>query len=210
MTEPPQEPSPAGEESVAAARAPSEPSHWAHAKRFFLSLGVGACVALVSIVVIWQEYRHSFGSSQLYMLDDAIFRYRVEHDGALPPSLDALPSDRRVDHWGRPYQYENLGTSYRLFTYGRDGEPGGTGLDYDLSDENPFHPDSVHTLFQFLDEPPYPGQLTGCFWTGILGFFLGLVLIRKRAWSIFLLVGLCVGTVLTAGFMAFIHIPTGH
>lgn len=40
------------------------------------------------------------------------------------------------DPWGRPYQYASPGiehpASYDLFSYGRDGQPGGEGEDADL------------------------------------------------------------------------------
>lgn len=49
-------------------------------------------------------------------------------DGYLSP----LP----VDPWGRPYIYRSPGTGGRfdLISYGKDGRPGGEGLDADLSD----------------------------------------------------------------------------
>jgi general secretion pathway protein G len=38
-----------------------------------------------------------------------------------------------VDPWGNPYKYESPGkkSPYDLFTFGRDGKPGGTGEDAD-------------------------------------------------------------------------------
>ena len=42
-----------------------------------------------------------------------------------------------VDPWGTPYHYESPGavnaTSYDLVSYGRDGRPGGTGEDADIT-----------------------------------------------------------------------------
>jgi general secretion pathway protein G len=39
-----------------------------------------------------------------------------------------------VDPWGRPYAYHTPGQKgeYEVFTYGRDGKPGGTGDDADI------------------------------------------------------------------------------
>ena len=39
-----------------------------------------------------------------------------------------------ADPWGRPYAYRTPGqkSEYEVFTYGRDGKPGGTGDDADI------------------------------------------------------------------------------
>lgn len=48
-----------------------------------------------------------------------------------------LKKDLPLDPWGRPYVYQSPGdvnaTSYDLVSYGRDGQPGGTGEDADIS-----------------------------------------------------------------------------
>jgi len=45
------------------------------------------------------------------------------------------------DPWGRPYHYESPGATspdgYDLLSYGRDGQPGGTGEDADVSAAGP-------------------------------------------------------------------------
>lgn len=43
----------------------------------------------------------------------------------------AIPNDP----WGKPYQFQSPGThgEYDLFTYGRDGTPGGEGEDKDIT-----------------------------------------------------------------------------
>ncbi len=57
--------------------------------------------------------------------------------GPLPPNwkaggyLEKLPPDP----WGRPYQYLSPGvksTDFDVFSYGKDGQPGGEGSDADL------------------------------------------------------------------------------
>ncbi|MGE5239585.1 MAG: type II secretion system major pseudopilin GspG [Chloroflexota bacterium] len=44
---------------------------------------------------------------------------------------DALP----IDPWGKPYIYQSPGThgEYDLYSYGRDGKPGGEGEDADVA-----------------------------------------------------------------------------
>ena len=48
-----------------------------------------------------------------------------------------LKKEIPLDPWGRPYVYKNPGDvnpmSYDLLSYGRDGQPGGTGEDTDIT-----------------------------------------------------------------------------
>lgn len=64
----------------------------------------------------------------------------VQPNGAEAPRNWRGPYLKRavpVDPWGTPYHYESPGavnaTSYDLVSYGRDGRPGGTGEDADLT-----------------------------------------------------------------------------
>ena len=78
-------------------------------------------------------------------LADAVIHYRIDH-GRLPESLDALvvPDARGnaylrgetppPDPWGRPYGYrsDGNGRSFTISSNGKDGRPGGEGLDADI------------------------------------------------------------------------------
>jgi general secretion pathway protein G len=48
-----------------------------------------------------------------------------------------LRKDVISDPWGHPYIYRSPGTKteYEILSYGRDGQPGGTGPDADISNE---------------------------------------------------------------------------
>ncbi|RKP46474.1 type II secretion system major pseudopilin GspG [Trinickia fusca] len=48
-----------------------------------------------------------------------------------------LKKDVPLDPWGHPYVYKIPGTKgdYAVISYGRDGQPGGTGEDADISSE---------------------------------------------------------------------------
>ncbi|MGH7556254.1 MAG: type II secretion system major pseudopilin GspG [Gemmatimonadota bacterium] len=95
--------------------------------------------------------------AQLELFGIALDNYRLDN-GAYPTTEQGLatlntrstvppaPSDwrgpylrKRVpdDPWGRPYVYASPGThdprGYDLVSYGRDGEPGGTGEDADVA-----------------------------------------------------------------------------
>jgi general secretion pathway protein G len=95
--------------------------------------------------------------SQIEMLGLALDAYRLDNDyypsteqglAALiqAPSVEPLPRNWRgpylrkgvpLDAWGRLYVYKSPGEqnpqSYDLLSYGRDGVPGGTGEDEDLT-----------------------------------------------------------------------------
>lgn len=48
-----------------------------------------------------------------------------------------LKKEAPLDPWGHPYVYQVPGTKsdYAVISYGRDGQPGGTGEDADISSE---------------------------------------------------------------------------
>lgn len=48
-----------------------------------------------------------------------------------------LRKDVAPDPWGHPYLYRAPGTKseFEILSYGRDGQPGGTGLDADITSE---------------------------------------------------------------------------
>lgn len=80
---------------------------------------------------------------KLARLDDAVKAFETA-TGRLPASIDELrgPDAARwfggepfdalyVDAWGETFQLERVADGYRLGTLGRDGRPGGEGLDED-------------------------------------------------------------------------------
>ena len=106
------------------------------------------------------EARRDAAKSQLQIFGLALDAYRLDND-TYPTSeqgLEALrtrplsgdaPANWRgpylrqpvpVDPWGRPYLYVSPGTynptSFDLYTLGKDGKPGGTGEDADITSWN--------------------------------------------------------------------------
>ncbi|MCY3004333.1 MAG: type II secretion system protein GspG, partial [Planctomycetota bacterium] len=74
-------------------------------------------------------------------------KFTLDNGGRPPESLDVLVLPdaegrrfmdeyraRHVDSWGRPFVYflPTPGQPRRIVSYGRDGKPGGTGLDADI------------------------------------------------------------------------------
>lgn len=99
----------------------------------------------------------SAAKAQIELFALALDAYRLDNDyyPSTGQGLDALRSrptglpDARnwrgpylrkelpLDPWGRPYVYQSPGTanpdSYDLLSYGRDGQPGGSGEDADVT-----------------------------------------------------------------------------
>lgn len=86
--------------------------------------------------------------------------YHDKH-GRYPDSLKQLPELKEWqfdDGWKHPYQYSVTGTGYRLISLGRDGKPGGEGLDADIDSEREY-PAVEPTFRQFLFEAAGGGTL---------------------------------------------------
>ena len=97
---------------------------------------------------VQQDLRGIENAMKFYRLDN--FAYPTSEQG-----LDALvniPADPNIrnwkpggyldrlpkDPWGNPYQYLNPGQNSEIdiFSYGRDGRPGGEGIDADMGNWN--------------------------------------------------------------------------
>ncbi|HWZ58359.1 MAG TPA: type II secretion system major pseudopilin GspG [Gemmatimonadaceae bacterium] len=103
------------------------------------------------------EARSATARTQIELLETALDGYELDN-GSYPtteqglealqekPTRDPIPINWHgpylrkavpVDPWGRPYSYINPGehnhTGYDLWTFGRDGQPGGEGDDADIT-----------------------------------------------------------------------------
>ncbi|MEI9928414.1 MAG: type II secretion system major pseudopilin GspG [Sphingomonas sp.] len=50
----------------------------------------------------------------------------------VPPAWHSYVQEPPVDPWGRPYVYTVEGGSYTITSLGKDGKPGGQGVDADI------------------------------------------------------------------------------
>lgn len=198
--------------------------------RLLLSAMAGITVASLATLVAWHtigpiDYvRVSQWRTELTFstLEAAIFDY-VRNTGALPATLADLRTvedswvrepDELLDGWGRPLEYSTDGTHYTIASYGRDGRPGGDGLDSDLStDKGP----SAPTLIQFLTDCPTGGIVGMCVLSGIGTSILCWCiaqpeqLSRDRALTIaFKITVTMIGAFIMGMVLAALHIPSGH
>ena len=102
--------------------------------------GFGGCWLLYRTLdeppQVLEPYRlHTLlNAAKLYRKDTGRFPSTVEGLAPLAPKYIASVSE---DGWGRPYHYESDGGSAHIWTWGRDGAPGGSGADADLSVQFP-------------------------------------------------------------------------
>jgi hypothetical protein len=108
------------------------------------------------------------------------------------------------------------GTNLLATSYGRDGKPGGEGLDCDLTSLNPKPAGSLLTFKQFLSERLARGMVITCFVCGGLTFLLSLVTVKlpasRTGWTAAILkIGVTIiAAAFVASMIAALHIPSGH
>lgn len=129
--------------------------------------GIGA--GAVAFLICWLmngsnelEYLHRKVAHQLYRWRDAALDFHKVHQ-RMPDSMDELLRDPSSDNtkihaeksvldvWRHPIQYCPHSRNPEFISFGRDGLPGGVGVDADVS-SNGYLPGGWPTLWQFTFE----------------------------------------------------------
>ncbi len=204
--------------------------------RLILSIAAGLAVAAIATIVAWRSIapmmniRHQqwFTQCTLEDISQAIPEYHTLTN-SLPQRLEDLRAlegkywlrfddeQRLVDGWQRPFEYSTDGTNYVVTSFGRDGEPGGVGLDRDLTAAD-LHPhDAIPTFAQFIGDCPTQGIVGTCIFAGaltaVLCWFLAKPpqLTREKLLLLAVkIIATVIGAIIVASFLAVFHIPTGH
>lgn len=109
-------------------------------------IGLLATLVVPKVVSRLFKAQRETAKINIQTIASAVTEYQIDNNGVTPDSLQALVDkdengnsyldmDRiPVDPWDREYGYEPAqgGLEFRVFTYGKDGEPGGDGDDRDL------------------------------------------------------------------------------
>jgi len=204
--------------------------------RFILAAAAGFAVAFIATLVAWQSiapmhnvrYDQWFTQRSIEDINRAIPAYQ-QLTNSLPQKLDDLhvlqqtywlrfdKNQRLVDGWDRPFAYSTDGTNYTVTSFGRDGKPGGIGLDCDITSADPYSRDAVPSFSQFLADCPTHGIVNTCIVTGMLTFALCWFLAKppqlSREKLLLLAVKILVtivGSIIVATILSVFHIPTGH
>ncbi len=117
----------------------------------FVALGVIATIAVPSLLGRFGEAQRRKARIDINSLEQAILTYALENGGRYPDSLEVLVTPDQnnnvflkgytqvpLDPWKNPYHYTppSSGRSFRVFSYGKDGAPGGEGADADIENES--------------------------------------------------------------------------
>jgi len=167
-----------------------------------------------------------FTRKKLIRVDQAIKEYhRVK--GTLPHSLSQLSilpdapiskeNDVIFDSWKHPFVYQVQNGSYILTSYGRDGKPGGIGLDCDLSNINPKPAAAELPFLQVIFDPLARGMVYTSIISGVFAFLLTFdvaspIVLSRQRWAelTFKLLGTLIATLIVAVFITMLHVPSGH
>lgn len=110
-------------------------------------LGLLATLVVPNVVGYLFKASAEIAKTDIVSLENAIKQYQINNGGKIPDSLNVLIEpdangnrylDQKTlpkDPWKNEYQYETNGSEYRIFSYGKDGMPGGEGQDADIDNE---------------------------------------------------------------------------
>lgn len=201
--------------------------------RVAVALFVGLIVVCISMYVGWQNaveapaarIQQWMTQEELRSIGKAISTYQTRR-GRPPQSINNLDQGGDLlitqaqsdgDGWRRPFIFSVSGTNAIAISYGRDGKPGGLGLDCDLSSTNWAPTEARPTLQQFFYGMPTGGMIKASIACGVLVFFLALFTLRvpalTRSALLYLVLKIILITI-AAAFVATIitalHVPSGH
>jgi general secretion pathway protein G len=207
--------------------------------RVAISTNVGVLVAAIAIVVAWRDIgdtnrvRSEQWATRQAISDIKKSLQMYRGAGKPPPkSLEEFRGpggefpaqfqrDERgrplVDGWGRPFLYSVEGSEYVVTSLGRDGKPGGVGLDCDLSSLKEWPKEAVPTLGQVLGYPSTRGIICPCLACGVLAFLLSLATVNPRTiedqgvFPLVVQIGVTIlGVLFVAYFLSLVQIANYH
>lgn len=163
--------------------------------RLLIALGVWLVVSAICTFVAWGNASDMYvgRSEQIYTWEslesfaDNVAKYHqkfhtnpvsVEDFLKLTNYFPYGDTNLFKDGWGHPFILSLKAGTPVLTSYGRDGKPGGFGLDYDLSSTNSEPAEATPTFHQFLYDIAPRGMLLSCIFCGALAFFICLFTIR--------------------------------
>jgi general secretion pathway protein G len=200
-----------------------------------LCLGTALAISATAYICAWANYRNLnvHGSAYFTKVDLELLRQEIEAykqaTGKWPARLTDLKvvkehgvhlddAGNPVDSWGRPLHYQVEAGGYTLFSYGRDGKPGGFGPDADLyAGQAPSEPERP-TLWQFTRSQDAAPALVASIAAGVVAFPIFLLNARGREGNRPSLARVLLANAVTALFavlaavmMSALHVmPGGH
>lgn len=202
-----------------------------------LRFTIACCIGLIVFGISLQTGRRNAESSmawneqrttqlELKSLSQTLTAYQ-QMLGSCPSNFDQLlsmtndflwmPRGRFIDNWGHALVFSNEGTNCLIISYGRDGKPGGIGVDCDLTTKTPQPREAVPTFSQFFENERLHAMTLTVFVCGFLAAFLSFITVRvpdltRKGLAILALslTATTIGAVFVAGIITILHIPSGH
>jgi hypothetical protein len=198
-------------------------------KRLALCILMFLIISLTAYLCAWQQYRgwRLFRQDQWHTqfqfktIADDIENYKAVKK-RLPATLAELHpasgwpdehDDRPVDYWHRPFHYKVDGDHFELYSYGRDGKPGGLGLDADIYHNRPRTNEQRLTLWQFSNAWGVVGILFVCILAGSIAiplFFSFRTRPVSARPSLRKVVATAVFSIVFAAVISVFYLPNGH
>jgi hypothetical protein len=200
-------------------------------RRFFVAAMVGTIVFVLSMLAAWRSAFVFFSPLQegtvlqFMHIDHAIESFgsifedsaRTVNDVRLVyPGLFENSQNQVLDAWGHPFHFEFKGTRLIATSYGRDGQPGGIGLDADISSDRRNNANLQPTLSQFLFDLPIRPAIVISLLSSALCFLLTLGTIKAPKFNVAgvlilaLWIPLLVGLSLYFGLVMIMTLKSGH
>jgi hypothetical protein len=207
--------------------------------RGLIALIMGFVISGISLRTAWRQSSDSFAWSdqvftayKLEAIGNAVIAFK-QASNACPENFEQLQaiektlptiqqydfdiSEGFIDDWKRPFIFSTVGTNCVILSYGRDGKPGGIGIDCDLTSLDPCPRKSIPTFGQFWANNRTRETIKWCFICGAMAAVLSLLTVRvpsltKHGLNILTvsLIVTLVGTIFVASFITVLHIPSGH
>lgn len=192
--------------------------------RFLGACLVGFIGTILALFVAWQDLRNEphldwkqyWTRSQLQRIAGKVKDQQARN--AVLPTAEELREPvggDLVDGWGRSFVYQLAENNFTVISYGRDGIPGGQGLNCDLTSRDLRPKASSPTFSQFYRDLATGGIMASCLGCGALAFLTSLItlkpgpLTRRQVVRLTLNIGATIiGTVLIAAFISGLHIPS--
>jgi hypothetical protein len=204
--------------------------------RLVFGVIVGIIVASISVYIAWynnvvEHYNDLLCREQmstiwrLKNLDELVKEY-LQKSNSIPKSLQVaadsstnapLYTDPFADGWNHSLHYSVIGSNYLITSYGEDGLPGGEGVDYDLTNQNPRPKERKMTFPQFLKARGARGMVNTSIFCGFVAAVTAMSTVKRTqstdhpiASMVMRLLLTTIGAIIVGAMLVALHTPSGH
>jgi len=202
----------------------------------FIAFGTGILLYLILLYAGWVNLRDSSpGKFRTYHMTKSAHQDVIDNEGVMEKlksgilpdhgeydSLFDHPLGYREDQWGQRFKYEwNEEEGLTIFSLGRDGQLGGTGLDADIYHDQRNYEQTLLTFRQFYESGLWTNSIVKN--GGVFAFVVSLFLFcrlqfskttyqgSRLSWMSVVYVLFVFGLAAAIGiFLLPLHIPSGH